>query len=178
MCPRNVEAIQTLTSGKRNDLVDLGVVQFQRAGPVGIDDRRASGAFFGSSGAQFQFDSAQYKLSYRVAFVRRLLLKRLIERVGDVHCSPHGSILPYLWLVRDLETKPAGGCGPPATNSASLQFVPESLAGAGGGVAGSGAGAGAGVEAAGAGLSASGRFNSSVNSVPAGNVAEPCLVSQ
>lgn len=106
-----MSAIQTFRSGKRNDLIDLRVVQIEASRFVGLDDRRASlgACFCFCGGSQLQFHSSKNQFFDRESLVSRFLLQGAVEGIGDVNGRSHFIILPYLWLAHNDGRPDAGG---------------------------------------------------------------------
>ena len=64
-----VIATQTLTSGKRNDLEDPGIVEVYCSGTLGADQREHYPARFSILSLQFPLDAPENQFLYRPAFV-------------------------------------------------------------------------------------------------------------
>src|SRR5579864_3078135 len=97
-CPSQVSATHTFTSGKRNNLEDLGIIQLCSSGLLRANDRKRDLVRTIVSADQFPLDATKNKFLDRAALARSLALQFAIEAIGDVYGSPHRSILPYLWL--------------------------------------------------------------------------------
>ncbi len=96
-----MRAIQTLISGKRNNLEDLGIVEQRCSRPLGPHDRKLDPlASLSPTLSQDTLDAAKDQFLGGTALARRSALQAPINRVRDVNCSSHGAILPYLWSAQ------------------------------------------------------------------------------
>ena len=90
-------AVLVAPSGKRNELVDLIIVEFERSRSFGPDkgklnpSSRLAGDVF-----QGQFDPAKDQFSDRAAFTGSAGFQASIERIGNVDGRTHGSIVRHL----------------------------------------------------------------------------------
>ena len=88
-----------MISGKRNDVVDSGIVEPDGAWAFGSDERELD-ALAGASGALFAkdlLDAAEDQALGGAAFVGGAGFEALVERSRDVNRSAHTRSLPYLW---------------------------------------------------------------------------------
>jgi hypothetical protein len=162
MCPSQVSATQTFTSGKRNDLEDLRIIQFHRPRPLGTYDWKNNPHRAASSvPLQFLLHAAQNKFLDRTTLASCFALEFAIKRVRNIDCCSHLFILPYLWLLgnrRNIVRNKAKASPALFFSKLILDYLLPPLV--------------AGACAVVAFVIVSGRFNSNVSCVPAGNIAE------
>ena len=92
-----------MISGKRNDVVDSGIVEVDRSGALGRDERELN-ALAGVRDALFAedlLDAAKDQAFGGAALVGGTRFEALVERSRDVNCGAHENRLPYLWLERE-----------------------------------------------------------------------------
>jgi len=87
-------------SGKRNDVVDSGIVEPNGSWALGSDERELD-AFARGSRALFAedlLDATQDQSLGGATFVRGTGFEALVERSRNVDRGAHEKSLPYLWL--------------------------------------------------------------------------------
>ena len=89
-------------SGKRNDVVDAGIVEVNRAWTFGSDygELNALEAGLAWFVAKNLFHATKYELFGRTAFFRCTRLQAAIDGVRYIDSGSHKTILPYSWLER------------------------------------------------------------------------------
>jgi hypothetical protein len=164
-----------LTSGKRNDFEDLGIVQFRGAWPLRPDDR-SDCSWVRVATFQLLFHATQDDFLNGASLTRRFSFKFTVHGIRNVDRSSHiiNSAMDG-YILRTTKsgcTKTKAQCwciGLPISRGGYPRAYLLPPLGAGG-------------SAGGAGVAefvmVIGRFSSKVSSVPAGRMAERCLPSQ
>jgi hypothetical protein len=94
-----VRAIQTLMSGKRNEVVDFGIVEMERPGFLRWHEWKFDPpATLPSRLFQDLLHTPQNQFFCGSAFARSARFKPAVNRVRNVHRGSHRQMLPYLWL--------------------------------------------------------------------------------
>src|SRR5580704_6578778 len=102
-CPATTSASQTFKSGKRNDVVDTGIVDSDQTGSLEWNDRKLQSLTLGLSGAFIKrlLEPAKNEFLRGTTLASRPRLQLTVNRIGDVNRRSHDTILPYLWLDTD-----------------------------------------------------------------------------
>ena len=93
-------------SGKRNDVVDAGIVDAHLTGALGANQGKLD-AFAASAGtllAEDLLDATQDQALGGTSVVGGASFQSLVKGRGDVDGGAHISILPHLWLVAGLRS--------------------------------------------------------------------------
>ena len=92
-----------LISGKRNDFVDLGIIEPDLSGPLGVHDGKPY-PVTGLAAISFQnlLDASQDQLFGGTALAGRARLEAAVNRVRDIDRGSHIFIVPYLWSMREI----------------------------------------------------------------------------
>jgi hypothetical protein len=86
-------------SGKRNELEDLGIVDFQRAWLLGRDEREGNTArALPGARTQLDFNAPENQLLHGAFLAGSFGFELAVERVGNVDGGAHTLILPCLRL--------------------------------------------------------------------------------
>jgi hypothetical protein len=99
-CPSKLRAIHTLISGKRNDVVDAGIVEVKRPRAIGVNQRKLNAPVPRLSAfvAKNLLHAAKDQFFGRTAFFCSARFQTAIDRVRYVDGSSHKTIIPYSWL--------------------------------------------------------------------------------
>ena len=99
-CLSIVSAIQTLMSGKRNEVVDFGIVKIERARLLRWHEWEFyPAAALPSRRSQDLLHAPEDQFFRGSAFPRGARLEPAVNVVRDVHGRSHTAMLPYLWSI-------------------------------------------------------------------------------
>lgn len=115
-----VGAIHTFTSGKRNDLENLGIIQLKRSGPLRTHDWRGDTRGSAVAVPYLVLHAAEYQLFYRTSFSRGFALELLVEGIRDVYRCSHSAMLPCLWLA---VKRPLNRSQPPFAGRSGISLI-------------------------------------------------------